>query len=156
MKLAVKTLLILTAILALALPVAQAQETQPTGYFIVGGQYDNDEGLSFDIGGGKSLAQDVYGLAQVCVGDEASLDPALAWFLVNKPKWKFAVLAGPGASWVGANDPLTYITGAGGAVAGYMPKSIGIFASARWKFDFDGSEYYRDGWRLWGGVAVKL
>lgn len=146
-----RKIILIVTILALAVP-AMAIDLSNNHTF-VGGLYNSGSGMQAVVGTATRIDGPIWGLVRGGIGDgEASIElPELSYW-TNYKGWRFGVLASPGASWVGEEDLLTYLTAAVGFSAGYIHEvtNKGFVVYARYK---EGSGEFIDGIRV-GGAFV--
>lgn len=149
-----KTVLLATIALLLLYPNPFAQTDPPDSYVFGGGEYDSGEkAFTTTVGAAGRLVGGLWALARTQVGQYGSLETDLGYFVTSGGALRFGLIAGPNVDWVTQEDadPISYIVGASGFAAGYAPKKVGIWFTAKYKFAFDGDSYYQDGWQggLW-------
>ena len=151
-----KLLLSIFCVLILAYPggIVAQEETQKTNLFF-GSEYDESEdAITGTLGVTTSLVGGMMLIARTQVGEYNSLETDAAFLLPLGTKFYFGVLAGPNAEFAASEDAVTYIVGASGAVLGYRPGKVGIWAAAKYTFAFEDGVAYQDGWR--GGIFLSF
>lgn len=116
-----------------------------------------DDGFLASLGAAKHIGNGVWDLPYVDAGQYGSAgnDIAKVWELSDR--FAIGLLAGPGVDWIQTapdnTDPLAYFVGASGALVSLrISEKWYLNGFAKWRFDFTGSEVYKDG--LQGGVGV--
>jgi len=149
--------------LALFIPVmGMCQTTEKPTYVFLNFQIDdNYDMFATNVGFGKYLGSGLYGFSYTTVGEYGSLSYELGYMLKQSEGLFVALLAGPNVDWIDVvDDPIVYIVGAGGAVAGYTVKtdklSYGVHFMSKYKFSFEGDNIYQDGYYLGLGFHLGI
>ena len=144
--------LLLTTIVLMALPFGLVNAQDITSAAFAGCQYDSDLGWAATYGTGARVTTGLWTVGRLTAG---SFDAAELDLIAVKKFGNFlaGVVAGPNVDWSGDQDMLAYIVGGCGGLVGWQnnPLGIGIVAGAKFKFSFDGGDFYKDGWQtgLW-------
>ena len=152
-----KKILIALVILVMTMPV-MAQE-KPLNNMVFGGF--NHDGSSVPIVGvGFSIPNTpLYEFAYTTLGVYGSLQTETGW-MFDLGEIYFAPIAGPGISWqeVEPSAPnVYYLTGSSGLIAGVdFTDKVGVWAYGKYKFDFDGENYFQNGYAYGAGLFVRF
>ncbi len=157
------TAIMLVALFAVGAGTAEAQgeAEAPATYAFGGGEYDSGtKGFTTTVGISTRLIGNLRLMPRIQVGEYGSLETDVGYFFNPTDAFSIALLAGPAVDWVAQEEagPMAYLIGASGFVAGYMPKDIGVWVGAKYKFKFDkeAQAFYEDGWQggLWLSFAL--
>ena len=157
-----KLLTFLTVLLLIPITWGSASAQEKPNNIIFGGVlYDDASVWACKLGVGAPLGAGLWSFTHASVGEVGSLEEEIAYLLGTKENGFYAgPIAGPGADWTNSGglteDPIVYITGAGGLIVGYdLGIRTGLWAFGKWKFAFDNLDgaqtLFRDGWRIGAG-----
>jgi len=129
-----------------------AQDEQVNTAAFAGGQYDNDEGWSVTYGSGYRLSGPLWTITRLTAGSFSAVEVDIA-AVTGLGDFMLGVVGGPNVDWSGGEDVVTYLVGGVGGIAGWehVPSGLSIVFGAKYKFSFEGDNYYKDGWQtgLW-------
>ena len=147
-----KTIFILLMVLCIALPVMSQDKILFSGF-----NHDVTNvpvvGFGFNIPGTP-----LYEFAYTNIGEYGSLNAETGWMFKND-NFFISPLAGANLSWEeeATDNPLVYyLTGASGLIAGANVGKIGLWGYGKYKFDFDGDNYFQNGYTYGAGIYIKI
>lgn len=118
-----------------------------------------DDGYLASIAVAKLIWQDanIWTIPYIDVGHYGSLGGEVAKIWNLSDRFSIGLTPAIGVDWIETEpadtDPLSYLTGAGGALITWRVSEKAYLAGfVKYKFDFAGSEIYQDG--VQGGLAV--
>lgn len=136
--------------------VVQLGESYRT--IVFGGvRFIENSGTLVSFGIGSPIAgSNVYLFNYTDVGRYGSISTEAAYLFTPAARLYVGPLAGPNVDWVGQSavaDPITYLTGAAGAVVGYnFSGNWGAWGYGKYNFSFAGDTKYQAGYLVGVGL----
>lgn len=154
-------LMAMLAVLTVAMVPVQAQtQTDMKSVVFLGGAYDSpDRAFIGSVGGGTKLTGGLWTLGHAKFGDNGALEGEVAYFVSPYKGLSIGLIAGPGADWIAQQagmTPISYLTGAGGALLGYNWTKLGIYAGGKYKVTYKDNTAYPAGWRVGVWLAYRV
>ncbi len=123
------------------------------------GARSNDGVFAVSFGFGKPISGSLYLFQYVDAGYTGTWSSEIAYVFKPLDKLYVGPIAGPNVDWGSTADkgasPLTYLTGAAGALVGYELLSWGgAWGYGKYKFALEEAATYRDGYAFGGGLFV--
>lgn len=148
-------------LMALLLTLLLATSGIASNFWYGGAKYDSEDKWTLHGGRALQLSGGLYSLPGVELDliegviafKTVGIDFVYLWH-VKGELWAGPV-ASPGVDWETnpPGNPISYITGAAGAVVCYNFEQWGISAAGRYKAGMDS---FDDGWQVWGGLILAI
>ena len=144
----------LTITILAVLLIGSMAWAQNTTVIYAGGTWDHPEGAFGSSVGGGFKAGPVWLFAQGKFADpSAALEGEIIIFKKLGGNFIGGLVASPFAGdWIGVEGesmaPISYLTGACGALLGYHKDKAGIYLGGKYKYAYDSEVAYKNGWRV--------